>query len=397
LPQDKKNLWLDTGSQLIGIAALGLADPQAGQAALADASWAAEYGALYNRLLHDDEKEWIKANADRFAAQEKLSGPGAEAQAESRLEDAACSIVHCDAEFSPDSDTGFKYGQEETYGANDPAALAFVRAEMAKDASFLAYTSWDRWSDGFKRTGSIMGETLKPAGRGFVKGFLGIGTPKGSMEQIGAGIGGVWRNIFLMGTPMLDGIGLGAVGEAGDAEKAVEAGVAAMAGESVEELAGDAIADASHDAVGVGVGADAAESVEVPSARPTPKQSEQDASARLGDDVSPQVSFKDGQRTDYGTPGSVRPDNSANDNSACWEVKNYDLNKNASAMENTLARQAAQRDANLPEGMEQRAIIDDRGQDVTKAQRTAIKSAIEQKTGGLIKAKDVHFMTEDTW
>jgi hypothetical protein len=60
LPKDKKDLWLTTGSQLIGIAALGLADPQAGQSALADASWAAEYGALYNRQMHPKEVAFLK-------------------------------------------------------------------------------------------------------------------------------------------------------------------------------------------------------------------------------------------------------------------------------------------------------------------------------------------------
>jgi filamentous hemagglutinin len=84
LPQDKKNLWLDTGSQLIGIAALGLADPQAGQSALADAGWAAKNGEEYNRGLHPQED---KKKEELVLAKAQESCPAGDSACVERMAD----------------------------------------------------------------------------------------------------------------------------------------------------------------------------------------------------------------------------------------------------------------------------------------------------------------------
>ncbi|MFD0707372.1 hypothetical protein [Photorhabdus akhurstii] len=60
-------------------------------------------------------------------------------------------------------------------------------------------------------------------------------------------------------------------------------------------------------------------------------------------------------------------------------------------MINNVARQAIERQKNLPAGMEQRIVIDVRGQIVSAAQEDAIIRGVVQKSGGIIKPTDIQF------
>ncbi|AJK45877.1 LysM peptidoglycan-binding domain-containing protein [Burkholderia plantarii] len=128
--------------------------------------------------------------------------------------------------------------------------------------------------------------------------------------------------------------------------------------------------------------------------RPSPPQSETDVGSDLGPGHDSQISYKGGKQVPYGTPGSVRPDFVAADGSASFEVKNYNIAKNSSGLINNIAKQAVQRQINLPAGMEQQVVIDIRGQIVTPGQRSAIVQGIVKKSNGIIGSIDIQFKTK---
>jgi filamentous hemagglutinin len=125
--------------------------------------------------------------------------------------------------------------------------------------------------------------------------------------------------------------------------------------------------------------------------RPSPRQSENDVGSDLGPGHDPQMSYKDGKQVPYGTSGSVRPDFVAADGTASFEVKNYNIATNSSGLIDNVAKQAVQRAANLPDGMQQQIVIDTRGQVVTDAQKTSIIQGIVQKSNGIISPTAIRF------
>ncbi|KAB7778458.1 hemagglutinin [Xanthomonas sp. LMG 12459] len=124
--------------------------------------------------------------------------------------------------------------------------------------------------------------------------------------------------------------------------------------------------------------------------RPTPRQSEIDVGAGLGAGARPQVSFKNGQEVPYGTKNSVRPDWCIG-NVCSIEVKNYSIAKNQRGLIDKISKQALQRVTELPAGMQQKVVIDIRGQNVTTAEKNAIIKSIVQKTNGIIGPTDIDF------
>ncbi|WP_228999876.1 hypothetical protein [Photorhabdus aegyptia] len=124
--------------------------------------------------------------------------------------------------------------------------------------------------------------------------------------------------------------------------------------------------------------------------RPGHKQSEIDVGKDLGDGWNGQVTFKEGKEVPYGTKGSVRPD-WCQGNVCSVEVKNYNIATNKNGLINNVAKQAIERQKNLPAGMEQRIVIDVRGQIVSAAQEDAIIRGVVQKSGGIIKPTDIQF------
>ncbi|ENE7663463.1 TPA: hypothetical protein ACGPMP_002601 [Enterobacter roggenkampii] len=125
-------------------------------------------------------------------------------------------------------------------------------------------------------------------------------------------------------------------------------------------------------------------------ARPSHRQSELDVGKDLGDGWREQVSFKDGKEVPYGTKGGVRPD-WCQGNVCSVEVKNYNITTNKNGLINNVAKQAVERQKNLPAGMRQEVVIDIRGQKVTSIQEDAIIKGIVQKTNGAIKPTDIQF------
>ena len=108
------------------------------------------------------------------------------------------------------------------------------------------------------------------------------------------------------------------------------------------------------------------------SKRPNPEASEDKAKDIYGGDA--QKSYKNGKEVPYGTPGSSRPDLVAEDpetgNLIAIEVKNYDLSNenNIKSLCEKLKDQVEARNNNMPEGTEQKIILDLRGQDLTEEQ-----------------------------
>lgn len=124
--------------------------------------------------------------------------------------------------------------------------------------------------------------------------------------------------------------------------------------------------------------------------RPGHRQSEIDVGKDLGDGWREQVSFKDGKEVPYGTKGGVRPD-WCKGNVCSVEVKNYNIATNQSGLINNVSKQAIQRAENLPTGMQQRVIIDVRGQSVSVEQERAIIKGIVQKSNGAIDPAAIEF------
>jgi filamentous hemagglutinin len=93
------------------------------------------------------------------------------------------------------------------------------------------------------------------------------------------------------------------------------------------------------------------------------------------------------------TAGSVCPDAvSADKRSASFEVKNYDINTNADALINNVARQVQERARHLPRGMQQNIRIDVRGQNVSSGHLDDIARRIVEKSNGLLRREHIRFV-----
>jgi hypothetical protein len=139
------------------------------------------------------------------------------------------------------------------------------------------------------------------------------------------------------------------------------------------------------------------------SLRPTWQESEAAVAQALGPQYSQQDSYLNGLEVGYGTPGSIRVDNSApigegtlgiSGNSApvnAVEVKNYNVGNNTQSLINDASQSIIDQAAQLPPGSTQQLVIDTTGQLVTPAQEQAITQSIVQKSNGLIQASDIKF------
>ncbi|MEB9469427.1 WXG100 family type VII secretion target [Bacillus cereus] len=100
-----------------------------------------------------------------------------------------------------------------------------------------------------------------------------------------------------------------------------------------------------------------------------------------------QVSFKDREEVPYASKGSTRPDGFDHDLNSSLEVKNYNLTteRGKRSLINVLLKQFEYRLKNLPEGAEQIAFIDARGQNVSVQTLKEIKEELSQRTFGKLK------------
>jgi hypothetical protein len=91
-----------------------------------------------------------------------------------------------------------------------------------------------------------------------------------------------------------------------------------------------------------------------------------------------QQSFLNRKEVPHGTKNSSRPELFLNGHSI--EVKNYDVNKNSSALISNISKQVLQRNDNLPLGTKQTIIIDVRGQNVSNEKLRVIREKILFRT-----------------
>ena len=141
------------------------------------------------------------------------------------------------------------------------------------------------------------------------------------------------------------------------------------------------------------------------------QQSEKDLTKKLQDayknnsdiKIEVQESYLLKDTTQYGTKGSVRPDNGVrvninNKNSLpeSFEIKNY-LVKNYDNMTSVIGKQAIQRANELPKETVQRVIIDVRGQSLGKTvqeqmlKKEQVIDDIVRKSNGIIKKENILF------
>ncbi|MHC8291282.1 DUF637 domain-containing protein [Pseudomonas sp. XS1P51] len=73
MSKEDRDRLLAMNSQLIGVLATAVQDPDADNNKLQIGSWVAQNGTLYNRQLHADEQDWIKAHAKEFAEKNRIS------------------------------------------------------------------------------------------------------------------------------------------------------------------------------------------------------------------------------------------------------------------------------------------------------------------------------------
>ncbi|MBD9547759.1 deaminase domain-containing protein [Pseudomonas sp. PDM01] len=73
MSKEDRDRLLAMNSQLIGVLATAVQDPDADNNKLQIGSWVAQNGTLYNRQLHADEQDWIKAHAKEFAEKNGIS------------------------------------------------------------------------------------------------------------------------------------------------------------------------------------------------------------------------------------------------------------------------------------------------------------------------------------
>lgn len=121
-------------------------------------------------------------------------------------------------------------------------------------------------------------------------------------------------------------------------------------------------------------------------ARPHWRESEKHAYDKYPN-YKDQVSFKDRKEVPYASKGSTRPDGFDYDLNSSLEVKNYNLTteRGKRSLINVLLKQFEYRLKNLPEGAEQIAFIDARGQNVSVQTLKEIKEELSQRTFGKLK------------
>lgn len=119
--------------------------------------------------------------------------------------------------------------------------------------------------------------------------------------------------------------------------------------------------------------------VEVAKSIPSPRQSEINALKKFGG--KEQVSFLNGQEVSYGTEGATRPDiiRTVKGKLEAIEVKNYNLKSqnSFSGLKNELKRQISDRVQHLPQGTQQRIVLDVQGRNYTKSFCKSIISILQ--------------------
>lgn len=109
-------------------------------------------------------------------------------------------------------------------------------------------------------------------------------------------------------------------------------------------------------------------------------------------EILSQESYLGKSPAEYGTKGSVRPDNIKLENNIpveSFEMKNYKL-QNYDNMANTIVKQVEQRRNNFPLTVtKQNIVIDARGQGITAVQEKEIIQKIIDKSNGTIKKSDI--------
>ena len=118
--------------------------------------------------------------------------------------------------------------------------------------------------------------------------------------------------------------------------------------------------------------------IEVSESVPSPRESELHALEIYGGEE--QKSFLGGQEVPLFTPGSTRPDLVV-DNHLAIEVKNYNLNSKSeiSNLCRELRRQVGERVENLPEGFEQKIVLDVRGRKYTNELVNGVIEKIKER------------------
>lgn len=107
--------------------------------------------------------------------------------------------------------------------------------------------------------------------------------------------------------------------------------------------------------------------------------------------MEPQVSFLNGKRCKWGTPGSIRVDNLV-DGRIAHEMKNYDLANNVNGLIRDVAEQAVNHQQHLPKGTRQIFQVDARGQVVTPQMKSRILEGVVSKSQGILTKKDIIFL-----
>lgn len=138
------------------------------------------------------------------------------------------------------------------------------------------------------------------------------------------------------------------------------------------------------------------------SSRPSWRKSETDVQSALsrnqGRVTSPtQKAFANKSQVSPRTAGSVRPDvfqKSGSGRAYAFEVKNYKVTTAAgrSRLVGNVSKQVQKRSRELPSGTRQQVVIDVRGQNISRAEMTALKSRIVDRSGGSLKQGQVSFL-----
>lgn len=135
------------------------------------------------------------------------------------------------------------------------------------------------------------------------------------------------------------------------------------------------------------------------SSRPSPRDSEVRAQEIYGGNE--QVSYKNGQVVPYGTEGSTRPDlvvEREDGSVEAIEVKNYNLKEpgRVNQLTTELYRQVSERIANMPEGAEQRIVLDVRGQNLTQEEIDEIVAKIKEELKDIYPDIPVDVINDET-
>ncbi|WP_175645587.1 DUF637 domain-containing protein, partial [Pseudomonas sp. KK4] len=212
LPKEERDRLLTMNSQLVGLMATAIQDPNSDADKLQTGAWVAQNGTQYNRQLHADEHNWIKEHAKEFA----LSNGISEDEATRRLSQQALKDVDflwrsilTDGEDSAAQAFLSSSGQTFTNDLGGQQALFTAKGQQLFRPEMFADTADPKFYQQFVQSGvsrELSAGLLKEMKDSGIKTKNdAVDLAKLATEQPGVVLDGLWKGVKDLPQSVIDG------------------------------------------------------------------------------------------------------------------------------------------------------------------------------------------------